>query len=471
MQDFYKKRIKYLIKFDSSKTINEQTGPGFTTQTEPGVPSISQTVEDSKNKYPNYCRYKQYAIFPTKNKQGASGEDTLIDGYCFYKSGIRNSREGGIGGIFIPKNAEIKFITSRTIDNASKVFSEIYGESERDLKIQLEKILPIGSVNKFYDDDGEEYRARVYQPEGYDDWVFKGFYKSDGVTPYVPPEWVDPRGKYGKFIDEWGQLMQWSIIIASAIASPFTGGGSLAIILEFAVEMGIGLAVGVRDFQKGDNIGAVFSLIQGILPLLKNYKVLTGISRKELKELEEEIIKSGLNESSSQRDLISFYNNLQNSKPEVLKTLTKIFDQDPYTKLKLSKGLTETLGEEAKKQIMKEMRIMFEQTPSMFKKLKLSEKLWARELGLNGIFLILEIALEVVLGRKFNNSEKEKLSKIFAKIPESHRLEFAESFASGIENFDETINSVETNNFLFKGKVDTEALDEYIKYVKGQSQK
>jgi hypothetical protein len=327
----------------------------------------------------------------------------------------------------------------------------------------LSKILPIGSVVSFYNDKNEKYVARLWKKGGIDEWVFKWYHKQgERNQPYIQPNWEDPRSGYAKFIDKWGQLMAWTTFIVSAILSPFTGGGSYVLWIELAAELGVGIAVAIRDLQKGDNIGAFFSVLQGILPLLKTTKILTGISELELKELQEEIVRAGINSRSSQQDVIVFYNSLS---PKNQKTLTKIFDQDPYTKVKLSKNISKEIGDDITKQVMNELKIMFEQNPNLLKDLKLLEKLWARELGLNGIVMLIEFASEITLGRKLNNQEKEKLSQIFYKIPESHREEFFKSFMSNSEKLDEIINSEETEKFRTTSEVDMSQLEKYLNYV------
>jgi hypothetical protein len=460
--NFYKERILFLINFEPDKSLQEQTGPGILTPNT--IPS--NVNRDTSNEYPNYCKYPNKAVSPGIKIKGASGKDALIPNYCYYKSPIKNSEKGGITGIFIPKNAEIKFFKEGDILKTLKDISIKYKENERELGINLRTILPIDGVFKFYDDDGEEYIARIYQPETNGDWVFKGYFKSDGITEYIPPKWEDPRTPYMRFIDEWGTLISFSTFVVSAILTPFTGGGSMALWLEFAIEMGVGTAIAIRDYQKGDNIGAAFSLMQGMLPLLKNSKILTGISKSELKELEEEIVRAGINGNSSQNELISFYDNLATTKPHLQKTLTKIFDQDPYTKLKLSKNLGEALGKQVTDNIMNEMKIMFKENPNMFKDLKFRERLWFRELSLNGIFILLELVAQIVLGRVLNDEEKAKLYQIFTNIPDSHKKDFYLSFISNMENLDTILESEETEKFLFKGKVSTEGIVEYQEYLK-----
>lgn len=461
MKNNFKNRFIFLTNFDPSLSLNEQTGPGITSLT----PINEPYVKDTKNEYPNYCKYPSMAVWPVRNSVGASGEDALIPNYCYYKAGIANSEKGGVGGVFIPKNSKISFVTSEVLEKTADRLSKQYGENKRDLLIRLQEILPIGTVLSFYNDDGQRYTSRVWAPN--DEWVFKWYHKEgDKNTPYVQPEWVDPRTGYGKFIDKWGTLVSFATFIVSAILSPFTEGTSLYIWYELAIELGIGGAIAIRDIQKGDNIGAFFSLVQAFLPLLKNKKILTGISSSELRELQEEIIRAGINENSTQQELIRFYNNLSTTKPELQKTLTKIFDQDPYTLTKLSKSLAGELGEEVKNQIMREMKIMFKENPNLFKDLNLLDKLWARELGLNGIVMIIELASEIALGKKLNNQEKEKLNKIFYKIPKTHHEEFYKSFMVNVENIDEILESEETEKFLFKGEVSTERIVEYQEYLK-----
>jgi hypothetical protein len=84
----------------------------------------------------------------------------------------------------------------------------------------------------------------------------------------------------------------------------------------------------------------------------------------------------------------------------------------------------------------------------------------------NGIFILLELVAQIVLGRVLNDEEKAKLYQIFTNIPDSHKKDFYLSFISNMENLDTILESEETEKFLFKGKVSTEGIVEYQEYLK-----
>jgi hypothetical protein len=442
--------------------------PGVTTNPDKITPNPVWDREEEP-KYPSWCRYPDMAILPEKNKVGLSGEDALIDNYCYYPSPIPNTYSKGIGGIFIPKKAEIKFFDYEILNHNVKLLAKKYKENEEKLIDNFIEIFPLGSVHSFKNLSGDTYIPRVQYDDEKRAWMFRGYFRDSDKKPYEQPTFNDSRNEYQKFIDEWGTVLQFATVLITAALAPFTQGTSLYLTVEILAEMGIGVAVAIRDFQKGNNISGFFSILNGALPFLKSTKWLTGISTKEISNLSEKIIASGLNESSSVRDYIRFYRSLS-EKEQVL--MTKLFKYDPYSRVKLSKELIKDFGEVLPQVIRKEFESLFKKYPRLYKDISFLKKLPIRELGLNGAILIISIVSEVVLGRKLNDTENKNIKKIYQKIPESHKEEFLKNLIYNSELMPSLLDNKSVDDFQTTIELNPqEAIDYWIKKNGGQTVK
>ena len=104
-------------------------------------------------------------------------------------------------------------------------------------------------------------------------------------------------------------------------------------------------------------------------------------------------------------------------------------------------------------QIKQLVKTISKQKPGMFYDLKAFDKLWALDLRRNGIALAGFGLLEIFLGDKLNETEKNKLKNIYIHIPDSLKKEFTLNLLGGGEKANTVINHVE-------GKINHEYINE-----------
>jgi hypothetical protein len=255
--------------------------------------------------------------------------------------------------------------------------------------------------------------------------------------PYQQPEWVDKREPYQKFIDEYGTAIQITAALATAAAGFLTGGAAWVLWAEIVLEGGLGVAVGIRDVQKGENVGAALSFITGVLPMLKLSKTFTGIPKKEFAELSEELANAGLTKSSDVSKYVEFYNGLSPTKKEIM---SKLLKQDDNFKGQLLKSLGDELPDIANASFKK----MIKENPELLKKIPFFERLWVRELGTNALFDVILTIIDSVYGDVLNAKDKEKLDGVYSKVPESLKKEMAFNL---LANGDKAKEILETDSF------------------------
>jgi hypothetical protein len=251
---------------------------------------------------------------------------------------------------------------------------------------------------------------------------------------YEEPKFEDIRNEYQKFIDNWGTVLQFSGIFVSIIVGALTGGAGWALTAEIIMEMGIGIAVGQRDFEKGNNVSAVFSFITGALPMLKLSKLFKGINPSLFNELAQDLANSTI---KNEEEMLAFYNSL-NQTPEKQKLFEKIFLQD-----EVSEEIMEELVRNLRtvenltippyistEEIFKLIQSTIYKNKDVFKNVKFWDKLWVRELTSNVVVGVLDIIVDATLGRFLNNKEKQAIEWIYIQVPDSHKKEFIYNIAN-----------------------------------------
>lgn len=421
-------RIKLLMDYNSEMTnseninkiikdvlVNEQSVIGAPNY---GIIKINQNNKKDKSQYPEYCKYPKNAILPSKNSAGLSGKDALIEGFCFYSPGV-----------FIPYDSEIEFWDVPSISSAvDQILSKGYKEDKKTLIQNFSKILPIGSVSSFNIGDNK-YRTWITKPYG-GDWKFKGYYRKSDKKPYKQPEWVDKRNDYQRFVDDYGFAIQITAALATAIAGALTGGALWVLYAEILIEGGLGIAVGLRELEKGENVSAALSFITGALPILKTSKIFRGIPAEEFTQLSKELKNAGLTTSSDVSKYIEFYNGLN---PNQQKIMSKLLTQDDITKNLLLKELKVGMSDELPKLIVKEFGDMIKETPELLQSIPFFEKLWARELSTNSFFIVLGVLVNTVWGDILNAKDLEKLKGVYSVVPEDLKKEMAFNLMSNAE--------------------------------------
>jgi len=390
----------------------------------------SAKEDAEKNNWRQVCKYPDKALLPPKNEAGVEGKDALIDGFCFYPAPSKN----GVGGIYIPKDSKIDWWTVDYISYAVDQHLDKFPDEDRKLLIQnFSDIFPLGTVFNF--NVGESrYTTRISLNSTTGLWEFKYFYRiGDGIA-YEPPIWVDNRTSYQKFVDEYGFAVQMTAVLATAIAGALTGGAAWVLYAEIALEGGLGLAVGLRDMEKGENVSAALSFITGILPMLKLSKVFTGIPEKEFIELSKELKNAGLTATSDVSKYVEFYNGLT---PNKQKIMSKLLKQDDYFKAQLLKSLDDELP----KIVNKGLKKMVEENPELLKSIPFFERLWVRELGSNSIFITILTLINVVYGDVLNDKDVERLKGVYSSVPESLKKEMAFNLLANGDKIKEIINT------------------------------
>jgi hypothetical protein len=407
-------------KLINSVLINEQT-PVIVDI--PGVenPFPSDKPKDDKNKYPNYCKYPKNAVLPTKNSVGVSGEEALIKGFCFYPPGIH-----------IPVDSEIRFwdiesISSAVDNHLKKQPNKSYRENKDELIRNFSRILPIGSVASFMVGISQ-YTTWITRPTGSPFWLFKGYYRSGDNKPYSQPDWVDERNDVERFIDDYGIAIQIAAAVASIAAGFFTGGAAWVIWLEIFLEGVTGIAVGIRDLQKGENVSAALSFITGFLPMLKVSKLFRGIPESEFIELSKNLAGAKL---TNVDDYVKFYNKLESESQKMI--MSKLLKQDDITRNLLLKELKTSMTGELPELAIKGFKNMAEANPKLLKSIPFFERLWVRELTTNAYFLLLAISVNVISGEILNAKDLEKLKGFYSVVPDDLKKEMAFNFLSNAE--------------------------------------
>jgi hypothetical protein len=409
-------------KLINSVLINEQTPVIMDI---PGVenPFPSDKPKDNENKYPNYCKYPKNAVLPTKNSVGVSGEEALIEGFCFYPPGI-----------YIPVDSEIRFwdiesISSAVDNHLKKQVKKSYREDKDELIRNFSNILPIGSVASFIV-GGSTYNTWVTRPSGSPLWSFRGYYRSGDNKPYQSPKWVDSRTNYQRFVDDYGFAIQIAAALATALAGFLTGGAAWVLTAEIVLELGLGVAVGLRELEKGENVSAALSFITGFLPMLKMSKLFRGIPESDFIELSKNLSEAGLTKSSKVDDYVKFYNSLPESQQKIM---SKLLTQDEITKNLLLKELKTSMADELPKLIIKEFGNIVKSDPKLLKSIPFFDRLWARELTTNSFFIILGTLVNVVWGDKLNAEDLKKLKGFYSVVPDELKKEIAFNLLSNAE--------------------------------------
>jgi hypothetical protein len=450
MQKKIGERIKFLINYDPKKLITEQVVSDDPKTNALGLVKASDKSDRNSlgyalgrdpNIYPNYCRYKDKAVNPGKNRFGVSGVEAIPTDdegkiiYCAYKCPpvMKYSDEPDV--IFIPNNAEIKFfnlgIVSTTVDDILQEYKNNPNLSDRTiLSKNIMKIFLPDYVFWFKNSEGEKYQATIVYQKELRSWVFYGYKNLSTGEYYKQPVWKDSRNAGQKFIDEWGVPLSFAAAAITTILTFYNVGGNAILLAEILAEAGVGTALAVRNWQKGQTVMAWTDLITGLLPMLKLKGFFRGVSKSQIELLSKNMIDKGIDYWKSEPDaILDFYKQLG---PTEQKTFQKIFYFDPISREKLLKGITEII--EDPKFFVKEVQSILKQDPKILTKLKFVDKLWARELTTGGAVQIIGTLFHIFTDRPLTNEEKKKIGDIYSSIPEEHRKEFMENVVKDLES-------------------------------------
>jgi len=411
--------------------INEQT-PLISPETE------SRRIEREKLEYPNYCKYPKFTREPasTKVHGGASGNDLFIDGHCLYAQPEEGSIDFKTSGIWLPNTGDtrIGFWNQEKRERFYKEYKDYLDKSAlvkpkmsyEDIKEQVDKLYIDGLVHSFKIDDVLYVPAKTYAYE-YFKIAFAGFYVAgqpiSDKTRYKSPEWVDERNVVERTIDKYGMAIQLSIAAISIIMAPFTAGGSLALWIEIGVELGVGLPVAWREWQRGDKVDSAFSFVTAFLPQLKlfKHKYLTGIKGEVWDSLS-----NYLKKAPPITDEKMFAEWLSKMDVGDRKLFNNLIDDNQHFLKKLLKEVNPNL---ITKQVVDDVKLAIKNNPQLGDKLKFWKSIGGLDLQRNLIAGGVSIMVNLIWGDVLNEDDAGKLDKIWMKIPERYKPEFYNNIA------------------------------------------
>jgi hypothetical protein len=481
-----------LMNFDRSKTLLEhdpEDNPNWYTMspefTEPSTdavfdPSTSSTsgvapkcndVEQFRKSYPYCCRYKELAKFTNFSDENAYPFKDGV-GWCFY----RDARQLDM---YIPMDAELIFSNDSFYNSFTEKLSEYLIKETKlfyqtiwhsvdfkrinqslessypdfnvrknlalgtYLRQRIEQLFPKGSIIKFKINEGSyEFNTYVNIDPITSDLMFNWYYDQSG-NQYEQPESVDTRTDYQKFIDEWGMWIQMATLVVASIFVPALA-PVWALYIELGLELGTGLLLAQRDFEKGDNVMGMINILTGGISALKFAPIFRGIDPEVAKRLGVRMSKAGINKNTTAKEYEKFVRILMKTDPEASKVLNKMAHFDDYTRNLIQNELPKRIEKEAidgiKNYILK--------NPQKLGDVKFWDRLWVmdlkRQFGLMGLGVALDLS---PLGKILNNEEKQKYKWTYENIPDYAKKIYDFNAANNPEIQKEIIDS-EITDFL-----------------------
>jgi hypothetical protein len=470
-------RSKLLMGYDLSKTysdnLNEQNPvwPKESFMTDDQIKANQERQKKEKeqeiaNTYPNYCDYPDNTVAEPDLCDEIKHQGELIKKsfFCFYPGmygkpgGNKEDSYGrryheeyktGIGAYAIPKGAKIDFQTLETITAfKDKIINEtpkVYDNDiiKNELELRLMEIIPLGSIKSFKLSTGDHYVSQYTLKSNMDptEWEFNCYINKATNKCWVNPECQDKRNERQKFLDNWGTLLQVGVAIGTVVAGFFTEGATWLLLPEVLTELGLGILMGHREWEKGQNVGAAISFITGLLPLMKYSKTFRGISTKGWTEISDKLKNRIL---KSEDDLKDFYMGLSDDGKKAWNIIVR---QDELGRAVMAEELVKALGDEFDDVIFLIAKDWFAKNPDQVVRIEFFRRLWVREMGSNLDVMIAGLLTDVVFGDKLN--DPEKLKYVIFNIPIQNKKDVAENMVR---------NSVEINNEFLK-RVPQQAID------------
>lgn len=453
-------KIKFLINYDPKQTLIEQTGPGLTTGT--GINNSDSETDKNENPefYKEGCSAPEYAIKPPKTSAGNEG---ILECCCYYPIPAMGEQDKGkVQGMYIPRNSKIEFWGdmkgyTEAVEGFEKTITKggVKIDTEKFIE-EITTIFPPGTVKNIIQNDGTIYRPWVrYNPNTvngiFEKIYFWGFF-NDKKEPFINEVVGDDRNEYQKFIDQWGTTIQWTTagvtLVGAVIASYFGQAWALPLWAELALEGSIGAAVGYRQIQKGEDVAGYFTMFFGTLPLLKysNYLKGYGWDPKTFNALAKAFQRSKLTSSSPIHKYVAFYKGLNGPQRAILDKLLRGGDVQGVSDV--MKQLTKEAAERLPGLLEKGFMEMWKQDPTLFKSIKLFDRLWVRELSSNAVagvagYLTAYFNPEWSLLTKEGGDPKilDKLDGVYENIPEKLKKEMSYFLMSDPQRGLEYLNS------------------------------
>ena len=268
-------------------------------------------------------------------------------------------------------------------------------------------------------------------------------------NPYEEAQWVDTRKPWQKAVDEYGFPAQM-IAAVGTILLTLRGQTSALLMLEIVLEGTLGAIIARREWEKGENIGAVVSIITGLLPILKTQGWYRNINKAHLESLAINLEKSNITTKTTPEELRDFYLTLSDEEQMILYKI----ENDPVSLGKVQeivgdpRTLYSNLSDLAKNKEIIPKRISFWKTAGGI------------ELISNLSVLGIGLGIEFIWGSELNDEEKKKIEWFFSKIPKSHQDYYFSLIATN-PILKENINQI-TDLISKNAKVDPEALSSML---------
>jgi len=408
--------------------------------------------------------YYDNVIEPPRTPAGREG---ILRCCCYYPvpaTGFENA--GEIRGMYIPRTSKLEFFDPVTlsdyVDGWLKMFEkEGYSIKKEWLLKKVSEVFPMGTVSKITSYDGTTYKTWIRHSKEenggiFDKFYFMGYYTNDGKRN--PEDFVgDDRNQYQKIVDEWGGVIQWTAVIVTALSGFLTGGATLPLAAELAIEFGIGLAVGLREIEKGNDISGAFTIMMGLLPALKYLPSFRGVDPKHLDEISEAFQKSGLTTASHPSEYVAFYNRL--SKP-AKKTFDRVIRGGDGRSMRMISGqLSKEAADRLPYLLESGFMNMWRLKPKLFKEIPFFKRLWVKELGTGVVTSVASLLAQYncpncskSTSDKLTEEMKDKLDGIYENVRAEIQYEIGYFLLSNPEQAEQILDSPEFVEAVKNGK-------------------
>ena len=119
---------------------------------------------------------------------------------------------------------------------------------------------------------------------------------------------------------------------------------------------------------------------------------------------------------------------------------------DEYSKNTLLKNTKEAITSEMPKLVIKQFETLITKQPDLVKKVAFWQRLWAREVGVVGLLVVLNAVLEATIGDGLTKEERDKLSGVFEILPDNLKIELALNLANNPEKTKSFVNKWSQTN-------------------------
>jgi len=439
-------RVKLLMGYDMSKTLKENTlvleqepeSRFETKQTKDIVKTGEQDRIETKkqqkeneiqNTYPNFCSYpnKTNSLPKICSQLKQNNELSELAQFCYYSSPAIVLGEK-VNGIFIPKDATINFWTIESIysfyEQVLKKYKNIYktNNEKKELLNLLSSIIPVDTVQSFVYNK-VEYHSNFRGNLPLYEWKFTG-YKNGNNEYYITPVCIDNREEYQKIMDDWLVVAQWGAVIATIILGAVTEGAGWVYTAEILADMGVGSLIAFREFQKGENVSAVLSILFGMLPLLRISKTMRGVNNKAWREISEKLKTTKL---ENQGDYVNFYDDLSE---EAKLGWNQIVRRDEISRNQMFNEINKELKDFLPKKVWGEAKLFFANNPDKIKKINFIKRFWVKEAAVGAGIGLSGLIANVFFDNILNNEDRDNLDGIMFSLPDNLKLELAVNLVS-----------------------------------------